>query len=347
LESESPTDVNEVSDPNSANVWAEHSINVHDANFLSSLAAGLTTIHVLPGSSTLFGGRTVVLKNVPASTVQGKKFPGAKQGVKIACGSNPKGNFGSKGRFPSSRMGNVAGHREGWSAARAYLESWLAYESGEKKEPPARNFKNDTLAAALYGDLSVHIHCYRSGDMAQLVDMSKEFGFQIAMFHHAVESYKISKLLKANGICSAVWSDWWAFKPEAFDGIRANAAFIDTVGGCVTMHSDNRRIANHFTIEAAKAMSYGQRAGVDITPERALRWITSTPAKVLGIDNRVGSIAAGKDADVVVWSGNPFSVYSRPEKVFVDGALLYDRLDPTRQPFSDFELGQPALEALP
>lgn len=343
LGSESSSDVNEPSDPNAAQIWVEHAINPHDPNFLISRRAGITTLHVLPGSQPVFGGRSVVLKNVAAQTVQAMKFPGAPQGLKMACGANPKEHFGSKGRYPGSRMGVVAVMREAWAMARVYRNGWSAYQNGAKAEPPVRNLKLDTLAAALEGELLVHVHCYRSADMGQMIDLADEFGFEIAAFHHAVESYKIAPLLAIKGICSAVWADWWAFKAEAYDGVRANAALLDSAGACAVLHSDSRRVASHLTIEAAKAMSYGRRAGIPVTPEQAITWITSAPARLLGIDDQVGSIGPGKNADLVIWSGDPFSTYSRPEKVFIDGVLLFDRANPPLRALSDFELGQPAL----
>lgn len=341
------SDVNETTDPNTANVWAEHSITVQDPTTTRVLAAGVTTLQVMPGSTNLFGGKTVVIKPVPATTMQAMKFPGAPYGLKMACGENPKYNYGDKDRFPSSRMGNVAGYREAWVKAQEYLTKWQAYEKGEAEEPPTRDLKLDTLAAVLQGDLRVHVHCYRADDMAILLDVASEFGFTITAFHHATEAYKIADLLARSGVCSAVWSDWWGYKMEAYDSIRENAAFVDAAGGCVTMHSDSAIVGQHLVLEASKAMAAGRRAGLDITAEHAIRWVTSNPAKALGLEDRIGTLAAGKNADAVLWSGDPFSVYSKAEKVFIDGALVYDVTDPARRPRSDFEVGQPSAERRP
>lgn len=341
------SDVNETTDPNTANVWAEHSITVQDPTITRALAGGVTTLQVMPGSTNLFGGRTVVLKPVPATTVQAMKFPGAPYGLKMACGENPKYNYGDKDRFPSSRMGNVAGYREAWVKAQEYLKKWQAYEKGEAEEPPARDLKLDTLAAVLQGDLRVHVHCYRADDMAILLGVANEFGFTITAFHHATEAYKIADLLAQSGVCSVVWSDWWGYKMEAYDAIRENAAFVDAAGGCVTMHSDSAIVGQHLVLEAGKAMAAGRRAGLDIAAEHAIRWVTSNPAKALGLDDRIGTLAVGKNADVVVWSGDPFSVYSQAERVFIDGALVYDRTNPARRPRSDFEVGQPSAGTRP
>lgn len=340
----SHSDVSEATDPNSAEAWAEHSITVQDPQFSRALAGGVTTVHVMPGSRSLFGGRGVVLKNVPAVTVQAMKFPGAPQSLKMACGENPKYYFGDQGRFPSSRMGNVAGYRAAWAKAREYQAKWDAYgrSTDDDAEPPARDFELDTLVAALNGDLGVHIHCYRADDMGVMLGVAREFDYRVTAFHHATEAYKIAALLAKEGVCAAVWSDWWGFKMEAYDGIRENAAFLDATGACVAMHSDAAYVGQRLGVETGKAMAAGRRAGVDIPPERAIRWITINPAKMLRLDDRIGSIEKGKNADVVVWSGDPFSNYTKADQVFIDGALVYDRTDPRRAPRSDFELGQPS-----
>ena len=340
-------DVSETAEPNEAGVLAEQSMLAQDPDFSRALAGGVTTLQILPGSDDLFGGRTVVVKDVPAVTIQAMKFPGAPQGLKMACGENPEHQFGDKGRFPSSRMGNFAGYREGWIKAREYRRKWEAYERGESRDPPDRDLKLDTLAAVLGGDILVHMHCYRSEEMAYVIDMSREFGYRVAAFHHAVEAYKIPDLLVKAGVCAVVWSDWWGYKLEAYDAIRENAAFVDAAGGCVTMHSDSGVIGQRLTIEAAKAMAAGRRAGLSIAPEHAIAWVTLNPARVMGLDRQVGSLEVGKNADAVIWSGDPFSIYSKADQVFIDGALVFDRSDPGRRPLSDFELGQPSVGRRP
>lgn len=336
------SDVSEGSDPITPNVWAEHSIAVQDPSFARARAGGVTTLQILPGSSNLIGGRSVVLKNVPATTVQAMKFPGAPYGVKFACGENPKYTYGEKGRFPSSRMGNVAGMRAAFIEAAEYRSKWLDYVAGHGKRPDD-DLKKDTLAGILDGDIRTHWHCYRADDMATLFDVAKEAHFHIDAFHHAVEAYKIPQLFVANHTCAVVWSDWWGYKMEAFDGIRENAAFVDAAGACVTMHSDSPWLGQRLTLEAGKALAAGRRAGLAIAPEHAITWVTLNPAKVLGLDAQTGSLEAGKNADVVVWSGDPFSVYTKADQVFIDGALVYDRADPKRQPRSDFELSEPSM----
>lgn len=341
------SDANEATDPNTANVWAEHSLTVQDPSISRALAAGVTTFQVMPGSQNLFGGRTVVLKTVPATTMQAMKFPDASSALKMACGENPKYHYGDQGRFPSSRMGNVAGYREALIKAADYLRRWQAYESGAEAKPPDRDLKLDTLAGVLHGDLPVHAHCYRADDMAVLIDLSHEFGFHITAFHHAVEAYKIAPLLAREKICAVVWADWWGYKMEAYDSIRENAAFVDAAGACVTMHSDSPVVGQHLVTEAAKAMAAGRRAGLEVPRERAIDWITLNPARALGLADRIGSLEPGKNADVVIWSGDPFSIYTKADQVFIDGALVYDRSDVNRRPQSDFELGQPSSGTKP
>jgi imidazolonepropionase-like amidohydrolase len=182
--------------------------------------------------------------------------------------------------------------------------------------------------------------------MMTVLDMADEFGYRISAFHHGVEAYKIADELAAHGVCAALWADWWGFKAEAYDGIQENIALVDRPdGSCSIVHSDSDEGIQRLNQEAAKAMARGQRLGLDIPPERAIRWITANAAQSLGILDRTGTLEEGKMADVVIWNGNPFSVYARADQVFVDGALVYDRTDPARQPQSDFELGQ-QLEAL-
>jgi imidazolonepropionase-like amidohydrolase len=177
--------------------------------------------------------------------------------------------------------------------------------------------------------------------MAQVIDMSKEFGYKVATFHHAVEAYKVADLLAENGICAAVWADWWGFKLEAYDAIRENAALVDAQpNSCAIIHSDDEYGIQRLNQETAKAVADGAKMGLKIAPEHAIMWITANPAKALRIADRTGSLEAGKMADVVLWSGDPFSVYTKTEKVFIDGALLYDANDPKRSPRMDFELGQ-------
>jgi imidazolonepropionase-like amidohydrolase len=297
-----------------------------------------TTLQVLPGSANLIGGRSVVLKVVPSRTVQGMKFPGAKYGLKMACGENPKRVYASRG--PATRMGNVAGYRAAWIQAEGYRKRWDTWLAGNRQaEAPTRDLGLETLAEVLRGNILVHNHCYRADEMAQMIDIAREFGYRIRSFHHGVEAYKIADLLARDSISGSLWSDWGAFKVEAIDAVRANLALVHRAGARAIVHSDDPSGSQRLVQEAAKAVAAGRRVGVNVTEDEAIRWVTINAAWALALDDRIGSIEVGKNADVVLWSGNPFSVYSRPEKVWIDGAMMYDRLDPRQQWRTDFELG--------
>ncbi|WP_209348986.1 amidohydrolase [Pontixanthobacter sp. CEM42] len=326
------SDGNEVTSPTTPEVWAEHSVWPQDPGFSRALAnGGITALQILPGSANLMGGRTVTLKNVPSRTVQGMKFPGAPYGMKMACGENPKRVYGNRGRMPSTRMGNFAVNRQTWLDAKEYAD-------GDREN---RNLAKETLAGVLDGDILIHNHCYRADEMALVLDMSKEFGYKVSAFHHAVEAYKIGDLLKDAGTCSAIWADWYGFKMESYDGIPENAALLQNADACVVIHSDDENGIQRLNQEASKAQAAGKRMGIDISDATVISWLTLNAAKAMGIDDMTGSLSSGKMADVVLWNGDPLSVYSRPEKVWVDGAMLYDANDPKRRPVSDFELGQP------
>jgi imidazolonepropionase-like amidohydrolase len=335
------SDGNEATNAVTANVWAEHSVWPQDAGFAKALAGGVTSLQILPGSANLVGGRSVILKNVAATTVQAMKFPDAPYGIKMACGENPKRVYGEKGG-PSTRMGNMAGYREAFIDAQDYRKQWDAYEAGGRRgEAPTQNLRNETLAGVMRGDITVNIHCYRADEMAQMIDLSREFGFKISSFHHGVEAYKIADVLGRENICGALWADWWGFKLEAYDGIEENIALVDRApGGCAVVHSDSSEGVQRLNQEAAKVMASAKRVNIDIAPEHAIRWLTSNAAKALRIDDKTGSLQAGKMADVVVWNGTPFTTYAKAEKVYIDGALLYDRSNRALQPRVDFILGQ-------
>jgi imidazolonepropionase-like amidohydrolase len=340
-EVEAVSDGNEATDPNTAEVWAEHSVWPQDPQFGLALAGGVTTLEILPGSANLFGGRSVTVKNVPSRTVQAMKFPGAPYGLKMACGENPKRVYGEQKKAPSTRMGNVAGYRAAWAKAQEYRDKWQAWrdEGSDPEEKPERDLELETLVGVLDGKILVQNHCYRADEMAVMIDVAREFGYRIASFHHAVEAYKIRDLLVANGICASLWADWWGFKLEAYDGIQQNIALVDEAGGCAIVHTDSPEGVQRMNQEAAKAMASGRQAGIDVDREHAIRWITINPARAIGVDRWTGSLEPGKMADVVVWSGDPFSVYTQADLVYVDGVLRYDRSDPAERMPSDFALG--------
>ncbi|MCH9687793.1 MAG: amidohydrolase family protein, partial [Deltaproteobacteria bacterium] len=293
----------------------------------------------------------------------------APYGLKMACGENPKRVYGDKGG-PSTRMGNVAGYRKAFQQAVEYRRSWQRYrdkrvrweakqhasktrgrdgnedeDDGDKDDdglppdPPPRDDALETLAAVLDGEILVHMHCYRADEMSLMMDLARSFGFRIRSFHHAVEAYKIADRLAARDVAASVWADWWGFKAEAYDGIRENAALLSAAGGRAIIHSDSALGIQRLNQEAAKAMFAGRRMGLSISDDEALRWITDNPAWALGIDDYVGTLEQGKQADLVVWSGDPFSVYTKAEQVFIEGRLVHDLRWGHGRPRSDFEVG--------
>jgi imidazolonepropionase-like amidohydrolase len=330
------SDGNEATNPTTPEVWAEHSVWPQDPGFARAMAnGGITTLQILPGSANLMGGRGVTLRNVPARTVQGMRMPGAPYSLKMACGENPKRVYGTRGRMPSTRMGNLAVNRQTWARAVEYRARL------RRGENVPRDIGMETLVGVLNGDILVHNHCYRADEMAIVLDMAEEFGYRVSTFHHAVESYKIADLLREANVCSAMWADWWGFKMESYDGIPENIALVHQAGACAIVHSDDSNQIQRLNQEAAKALAAGRRAGINISEADAMRWLTSNPARAMGIADQTGALRAGLRADVVLWNGNPFSVYTRPMRVWVDGALLFDSDNPALRAESDFELGQP------
>lgn len=330
-------DGNEMTNPSTPNVWAEHSVWPQDPQFPRALAAGVTTIQVLPGSANLIGGRSVILKVVPSATVRGMKFPDAHYGVKHACGENPKRVYAQRG--PSTRMGNMAGYRAAYIQAEQYRRRWDKWLKDRKGDPPARDLGMETLAEVLRGNIYVQWHCYTVADMEMAMEVADEFGFKIRSFHHGVEAYKIADILANKGIAASLWSDWGGFKIEAMDGVRANLAMVHDAGALAVVHSDDGSGMQRLNQDVMKSIAEGRTLGINISEEEGIKWITANPAWVLGLQDKIGSLEAGKNADVVLWDGNPFSIYSKAEKVWIDGALRFDRLDPSQRWRTDFELG--------
>ncbi len=350
-------DGNEMTSPTTPEVWAEHAFWPQDPSLWRAVAGGVTTIQVLPGSANLIGGRSFVAKLRPAQSARAMRFVGAPQGLKMACGENPKRVYGEKGG-PMTRMGNVAGYRLAFQKAREYKRSLEHYQrdlavwkqknasadGGEEPEdppePPARDFGLETLVGVLDGDILVHVHCYRADEMHLMLDLASEFGFHIRSFHHALEAYKLRDRLAHEGTAVSTWADWWGFKMEALDGVPENAALVAAAGGRAIIHSDSETEVRHLNQEAAKALAAGRQLGLDLSDDDALRWITANPAWALGVQAQTGTLEVGKMADVVLWDKHPFSVYARTVAVFIDGEPVYERKDGPR--LSDFELGQAA-----
>ncbi len=362
-------DGNEVTNPVTAQVRAEYGYWPQDPQITRALAGGVTTALILPGSANLIGGSGFTVQMKPGVTSDDVAFPGAPATIKMACGENPKRVYGDKGG-PQTRMAEYAAFRAAFAEAAAYSAKLRAYDrtravwlkkrarAGEldaaqvKKgkpervkpepapEPPPRDLKNETLTAVLRGEVLVQIHCYRAPEIAEMVEIADEYGFAIRSFHHALEAYKVREMLVEHGIAINTWSDWWGFKLEAFDGIPENAGLFTESGGRATIHSDSAVGIQRLNQEAAKARTSARAAGIEISEDAALRWVTANPAWVLGIDDVTGTLEVGKRADVVVWSGDPFSVYSKAEVVMIGGEVAYDRA--VGRPETDYELGNSA-----
>jgi len=367
-------DGNEVGSPRTPEVWSEHGFWPQDASIPRALQKGITTIQVLPGSANLIGGRATTFKlgrvgESTSTSARSMRFPGAPQGLKMACGQNPKRVYGEKGGRPSTRMGNVALQRAAFQDATEYRRRWQKYnrdlaawnvkqekkkaeeaqpkppaprsKAGDKgagdrdapddpPEAPGRDLGMETLVGVLDGTILVHNHCYRADEMNLMMDIAKEFGFHIRSFHHAVEAYKIADRLAQEGVSVSTWVDWWGFKMESYDGVRENLAMVAAAGGRAIVHSDSEVEIRQLNQEAAKGWAAGKRLGIELTENDVLRWNTANPAWALGVDDQTGTLEEGKMGDVVVWSGSPFSTYSKPELVYVDGALAFDgKVTPT------------------
>ena len=305
-------------------------LNPTDPDLYRELAGGTTTLNLLHGSANPIGGLNTVVKIKYGRPAEEFLFPGAMPGIKFALGENVKrSNFpalpGTQRRYPATRMGVEETIREAFTRAHDYKSAWDEYRAainrGEKTAmPPKRDIQLDPLVEILEGKRYVHAHSYRADEIVMLINLANELGFKVKTFQHVLEGYKVAKEIAQHGAGASTFADFWGYKIEAYDAIPHNAAIMTRAGVVVSMNSDSDERARRLNIEAAKAMRYG-----DLSEEQALKLITLNPAIQLGIQDRVGSIEVGKDADLVIWNGHPFSVYSRVDTTFVDGEILFDR----------------------
>jgi imidazolonepropionase-like amidohydrolase len=318
-------DVNEATSPVTPQMMMKDAFDYQDKAIYRALAGGVTTSLLLHGSANMIGGQAVVIKHKYGAARDELLFPNAARSIKFASGENPKRVYGARDQLPSTRMGNFAVQREALVQAQDYMREWDAYNEKVKRgdkdaAPPKHDLKLEALADILRGKLMVQIHCYRADEMLTEMAMAKEFGYKIRAFHHALEAYKVADQLAANGVAIATFSDWWGFKQEAWDAIPWNATMSMRKGVRVAIKSDSEDYTRRLNQEAAKAMRYG-----GATEEEALKMITLNAAWIVGVDDRVGSIDVGKDADLVIWDGYPLSNYGVPEKVLIDGNVYFDR----------------------
>lgn len=318
-------DINEVTSPITPQMRMMDAFDYRDKAIYRGLAGGVTTSLLLHGSANMIGGQAIVIKHMYGAGRDAMLFPGAPPSIKFASGENPKRIYGRREQLPSTRMGNFAVQREALVQAQDYMREWDEYNAKVKRDdkdakPPKRDLKLDALADVLRGKLLVQIHCYRADEFLSEMAMAKEFGYKIRAFHHALEAYKVADKIAAGNIGIATFSDWWGYKQEAWDAIPWNAAMAMRKGVRVAIKSDSGDFARRLNQEAAKTMHYG-----GATEEEALKMITLNAAWIIGVDDRVGSIDAGKDADLVIWDGYPLSSYGVPDKVFIDGDVYFDR----------------------
>jgi imidazolonepropionase-like amidohydrolase len=322
-------DVNESSISVSSIANTADVLDSDDIDIYRDLAGGVTTANILHGSANAIGGQTIVIKlrwGQPASKLP---FEGATPGIKFALGENPKrSNFGGRGttpRYPATRMGVEETIRSAFAEARDYKNEWDAYNKriayGEKNLiPPRRDLRLEPLVEVLEGKRYVHSHCYREDEILMLLRVAKEFGFKVRTLQHVLEGYKVADELAAAGVGASTFSDWWAYKVEAYDAIPYNAALMTKRGVTVSINSDDAEEATHLNQEAAKTIKYG-----GLSHDEALKLVTLNPAIQLGIDKRVGSIDPGKDADLAIYDHDPLSAYAVVQKTLIDGRVYFDR----------------------
>jgi imidazolonepropionase-like amidohydrolase len=321
-------DGNEATAPATPQVRAEDGIYLDDPAFARARAGGVTTVLVIPGSANLVGGEGVVLKLRPSGRLEELRFGGAPRHVKMAMGENPKRVYGNKGRTPSTRMGNLAYLRERFAQAKVYRDRWEEWRETEGDRSiesglawPGVDHELERLADIIEGKLRVQVHCYTTSDIQALLRLSDEVGFRVAAIHHALEAYKVRDVLAERGVGVCTWADWWGFKQEAWDAIPENVALCAQAGVTVAVHSDSSSGVQRLWHEAAKTVATGA------TEAQALEAITLGPARILGVEARVGTLEAGKDADIAVFSRHPFDVTTRVELTLIDGEVVYDRAE--------------------
>jgi len=318
-------DVNEATSPITPHMIMLDAFQYTDKLIYHALAGGVTTSLLLHGSANMVGGQAVVIKHKYGLDRDDLLFPGAPQSIKFASGENPKRVYGGRNQLPSTRMGNFAVLRAALQEAKEYRRDWDDYnakvQKGDKDaHAPKRDLKLEALADVLRGKLLVQIHCYRADEFLTEMAIAKEFGYKIRAFHHALEVYKVADKVAAEGIAMATWPDWWGYKMEAQDAIPWNAVISMKKGVRVAIKSDSEDITRRLNQEAGKIVRYG-----GVSEDEALKMITLNPAWIIGVDDKVGSLDMGKDADITIWNSYPLSSYALAEKVLIDGDVFFDK----------------------
>ncbi|MCK6447875.1 MAG: amidohydrolase family protein [Planctomycetes bacterium] len=321
------SDVNEGTLSITADCDISDSLDPDDLSIYRALAGGVTTARLLHGSANAIGGRHEVIKlawRVPFGELV---LRGAPEGVKFALGENPKrSNYSPGSRFPDTRMGVEVVFERAFARAAEYRDEWRRFEAakarGEDPAPPRRDVRLDALAGILDGSVDVHSHCYRADEIVMLLRVAERFGFRVKTLQHVLEGYKVAKEIAAHGAGPSTFGDWWAYKIEAYDAVPQNAALLDQAGCLTSLNSDSAEMMRRLWGEAAKSVRYATMDEV-----RALQLVTLNSAKQLGIDARTGSIEVGKDADLVLFDGDPLSSLAKPLWTMVDGEIRFQRRD--------------------
>ena len=305
----------------------EDVVDPTDVAIYRALAGGVTTVNVLHGSANPIGGQNAVLKLRWGQDADGLRFEGAPSGIKFALGENPKRSrsFGpGPRRYPATRMGVLDVIRKAFTRAAEYRDAWTRHReaeaAGRRSRPPARDLELEPLVEILEGERLVHAHSYRADEILQLLRLAEELGFRIATLQHVLEGYRVADEIAAHGAGASTFSDWWAYKVEAYEAIPHNAALMADRGVLVSVNSDDAEEMRHLNHEAAKAVRWG-----GLSDNEALALVTINPARQFGIEDRVGSIEVGKDADLVVYDRHPLSSYAVVQTTLVDGKVYFDR----------------------
>jgi len=321
-------DVNEATSPVTPSMMMADAFDNRDKALYHALAGGVTTELLLHGSANMIGGQAVVIKNKFGLSRDAMIFPNAPRSIKFASGENPKRVYGGRNQLPSTRMGNFEVMRQSFEDAKVYMASWDAYNAKVAKKDatavaPKKDLKLEALADVLRGKLFVQIHCYRADEFLTEEAIAHEYGYKIRAFHHALEMYKVADKIAPEDTAIATFTDWWGYKDEAWDAIPWNAVMSMRKGIRVALKSDSNDHIRRLNQEAGKMVHYG-----GASEDEAIRMVTLNPAWIIGVDDRVGSIDVGKDADLVIWNLDPLSTYARAEKVYIDGDLFFDNSAP-------------------
>ncbi|HYH05635.1 MAG TPA: amidohydrolase family protein [Thermoanaerobaculia bacterium] len=323
--------VNEVSLPNTGMVRIADALTNEDISAYRQLAGGTTMALVLHGSANAIGGQSQIVKWKWGRPISEWLVTGAPRTIKFALGENPKSaNFrppeGQARQYPATRMGVEEVIRKSFVDARDYLARWDEYEAKRKRNeaaiPPRRDLLMETMADILRGNIDVHAHSYRADEIVMLLNLADELGFKIRELQHVLEGYKVAPEIAAHGAGAGTFIDWWGYKAEAYDAIPYNVALMVRNGVLTSVNSDSDELARHLNHDMAKAMKYG-----GLTEDEALRLGTINAAKQLRLDNRLGSIEVGKDADLVIWTAHPLSTYARVDTTMIEGEIYFDRAE--------------------